>query len=85
MKESLGRKKANSGLQHLRTDFLCMIGKERLNALSLNSFLLIEICFLIITKIINIYASKYSTRMHHTESAKFRGSRAIVGLMGLVP
>ena len=35
MQEKLDRGKANSTLQHLRTDFRSMIGEERLNALSL--------------------------------------------------
>ena len=55
------RKKANYDLQHLRTDFQSMMGKERLNALSL-------VCihrdiFADYDKIIDIYASKYSRRM----------------------
>ena len=61
MKENPDRKKANSTLQHLRTDFRSMMGEERLNALSL-------VCihrdiFLDYDKIINIYASKYPKRM----------------------
>ena len=61
MKENLDRKKANSALQHLRTNFQSMMGEERLNALSL-------VCihrdiFLDYDKIIDIYASKYQRKM----------------------
>ena len=54
-------KKANSALQHLRTNFRNMMGEERLNALSL-------VCihrdiFLDYDKMIDIYASKYPRRM----------------------
>ena len=61
MKENPDRKKANSTLQHLRTDFRSMMGEERLNALSL-------VCihrdiFLDHNKIIGIYASKCPRRM----------------------
>ena len=61
MKENPDRKKANSDLQQLRTDFQSVIGKERLNALSL-------VCIhrdisLDYDKIIDIYASKYPKRM----------------------
>ena len=54
------KKKANYDLQHLRTDFQSMMGKERLNALSLvcihiDNFLDYDI-------IIDIYASKYPRR-----------------------
>ena len=35
VKENQDRKKANSTLQHLRTDFQSMMGEEGLNALSL--------------------------------------------------
>ena len=54
-------KKANSALQHLRTNFRNMMGEERLNDLSL-------VCihrdiFLDYDKIIDIYASKYPRRM----------------------
>ena len=48
VKENPDRKKANSTLQHLRTDFQSMMGEERLNALSL--YIFIEIYFLIMTK-----------------------------------
>ena len=61
MKENPDRKKANSTLQHLRTDFRNMMGEERLNALS---FLYIHRdIFLDYDKIIDIYASKYPRRM----------------------
>ena len=61
MKENLDGKKANSALQHLRTNFQSMMGEERLNALSL-------VCihrdiFLDYDKIIDIYASKYQRKM----------------------
>ena len=54
-------KKANSALQHLKTDFRNMMAEERLNALLL-------VCihgdiFLDYDKIIEIYASKYPRRM----------------------
>ena len=57
MKEKPDRKKANSALQHLRTDFRSMMAEERLDALFL-------VCihrdiFLHYDKIIDIYASKY--------------------------
>ena len=53
-------KKVNSALQHLRTNFLSMMGEERHNALSL-------VCihrdiFLDYDKIIDIYA-KYTRRV----------------------
>ena len=61
MKENPDRKKANSALQHLRTDFWSMMGEERLNALSL-------VCtrrdtFLHYDKIIDVHASKYQRKM----------------------
>ena len=61
VKENLDRKKANSALQQLRTEFRSMMGEERLNTLSL-------VCvhrdiFLDHDKIIDIYASKYPKRM----------------------
>ena len=60
-KENPIRKKANSNLQHIRTDFRSMMGEERLNALS---FLYIHRdIFLDYDKIIDIYASKYPRRM----------------------
>ena len=61
MKEKPDRKKANSALQHLRTDFQSMMGEERLNALSL--VYIHRDIFLDYDKIINIYASKYPRRM----------------------
>ena len=61
MKENPDRKKANSILQHLRTDFQSMVGEERLNALSL--VYIHRDIFLDYDKIINSYASKYSRRM----------------------
>ena len=61
MKENPGRKRANSTLQHLRTDFLSMMGEERLNALSFVYFN--RDIFLDYDKIIDIYASKYPRRM----------------------
>ena len=61
MKENPDRKKADSALQHLRTDFQSMMGEERLNALSL-------VCvhrdiFLDYDKIFDIYASKCPRRV----------------------
>ena len=61
VKENPDRKKVNSALQHLRTDFGSKMGEERLNALSL-------VCihrdiFLDYDKIIDIYASKYPRKM----------------------
>ena len=62
MKENAdGKKKANSALQHLRTDFRSMMGEECLNAVPL-------VCihrdiFLDYGKIIYIYASRYPNRM----------------------
>ena len=61
VKENPDRKKANSTLQHLRTDFLSMMGEERLNALSFVYFN--RDIFLDYDKIIDIYASKYPRRM----------------------
>ena len=62
MKEKPDRKKANSALQHLRTDFRSMMGEERLNALSL--VCIHQDIFLDYDKIIDIYASsKYPRRM----------------------
>ena len=61
MKENLDRKKANSTLQHLRTDFQGMMGDERLNPLSL--VYIHRDIFLDYDKIIDIYASKYPRRM----------------------
>ena len=62
MKENPDREKANSALQHLGTNIRSMMGEELLNALSL-------VCihrdiFLDYDKTIDIYASKYSRRMH---------------------
>ena len=54
------RWKANSTLQHLRTDFWNMMGEERLNALSL---VYTHRDIFLYDKIIDIYASKYSRRM----------------------
>ena len=61
MKENSDGKKANSALQHLRTDLRNMMGEERLNVLSL-------VCthrdiFLDYDKVIDIYASKYPRRI----------------------
>ena len=61
MKEKPDRKKVNSALHHLRTDFRSMMGEERLDALLL-------VCihrdiFLDYDKIIDIYACKYPRRM----------------------
>ena len=61
VKENPDRKKANSTLQHLRTDFRSMMGEERLNALSL--VYIHRDIFLDYDKIIDIYASKYPRRM----------------------
>ena len=61
MKENPDRKKANSTLQHLRTDFQSMMNEELLNALSL--VYIHRDIFLDYDKIIKIYASKYSRRM----------------------
>ena len=58
MKENPDRKKANSALQRLRTDFWSMMGE---NALSL-VYILRDI-FLDYDKTIDIYASKYRRRM----------------------
>ena len=61
MKENPGRKRTNSTLQHLRTDFLSMMGEERLNALSL--VYIHRDILLDYDKIIYIYVSKYPRRM----------------------
>ena len=60
-KKNPDRRKANSTLQHLRTDFRIMIGEERLSALSL-VYILRDI-FLDYDKIIEIYVSKYPSLM----------------------
>ena len=57
VKENPGRKKANSILQHLRTDFLSMMGEEHLNALSL--LYIHRDIFFDCDNIIDISASKY--------------------------
>ena len=61
MKEKPDGKKANSDLQHLRTDFQGMMGEEHLNALSL--VCIHQDIFLDYDNIIDIYASKYLRRM----------------------
>ena len=61
VKENPDRKKANSTLQHLRTDFQSTMGEERLNALSL--VYIHRDIFFDYDKIIDIYASKYPKRM----------------------
>ena len=61
MEKNPGRKKANSTLQHLRTDFQSMMAEERLNAFSL-AYIHRDI-FHDYDKIISIYASKYPRRM----------------------
>ena len=61
MKENPDRKKENSTLQHLRTDFRSMMGDEHLKALSLEY--IHRNMFLDYDKIIDIYASKYPRRM----------------------
>ena len=53
-------KKANSTLQHLRTDFRNVMGEQCLNPLSL-AYIHRDI-FLDYDKIIDIYASKYPSR-----------------------
>ena len=53
--------RVNSALQHVKTDFRSIMGEERLNAL-----LLVHIhrdIFLEYNKIIDMYASKYPSRM----------------------
>ena len=61
MKENSDKKKVNSALQHLRTDFRSMMGEEPLNGLS---FVCIHRDILLdYDKIIDIYASKYLRRM----------------------
>ena len=54
-------KKANSALQHLRTDFWSMVGEKYFNALSL--VYIHRGIFLDYDKIIDIYASKYPRGM----------------------
>ena len=49
-------KKANSALQHVRADFRCMTGEERLNILSLAG--IHRDIFLDYYKVIDIYAFK---------------------------
>ena len=49
---SASLERANSALQHVKTDFCSMMGEERLNGLLLDY-----------DKIINIYASKYPRRI----------------------
>ena len=61
VKKNPDRKKANSTLQHLRTDFRSMMGEERLNALSL--LYIHRDIFLDYDKIIDIFASKYLRKM----------------------
>ena len=62
MKEKSDRKKkANSALQHPRTDFRRMMGKERLNALPL--VYIHRDIFLDYDKIIDICESKYPRGM----------------------
>ena len=61
MKENPDRKKGNSTLQHLRTDFQSIMGEERFNALSL--VYIHQDIFRDCDKIIDIYASKYPRRM----------------------
>ena len=61
MKQNPGRKKVNSSLQHLRTDFQSMMGEERLNALSLTY--IHQDIFLAYDKTVDIYASKFPSRM----------------------
>ena len=61
MKEKPDRQKANSALQHLRTDSRSMMAEKRLNSL-------LVVCihrdiFLDYDKVINIYASKYPRRV----------------------
>ena len=56
MKENPNRKNANSTLQNLRRDFQSMMGKERLNALSL--VYIHRDIFFDYDKIIDTYASK---------------------------
>ena len=64
LKKIPDRKKANSILQHLRTDFQRMMGEERLNPLSLAYIPYIHRdIFLDYDKIVGIYPSKYPKRM----------------------
>ena len=61
MKENADRKKANSTLQHLKTEFRSMMGEKSLNALSLvynHRYILLDY-----DKIIKIYASEYTRKM----------------------
>ena len=61
VKENPGRKKSNSALQYVRTDFRSMMGEECLNALSL--VYIYRDIFLHDDKVIDIYASKYPRRL----------------------
>ena len=61
MKENPDRKKVNSTLQHLGSNFWSMMGKDHLNALSL--VYIHQDIFLDYNKIIDIYPSKYPRRM----------------------
>ena len=61
VKENPDRKKANSTLQHLKTDFQSMMREERLDALSV--VYINRDTFLDYDKIIDIYAFKYPRRM----------------------
>ena len=61
VKEKPDGKKANSDLQHLRTDFQGMMSEEHLSALSL--VCIHQDIFLDYDNIIDIYASKYLRRM----------------------
>ena len=61
MEENLDKAKANSNLQHLRTDFQGMLGEQCLNALSV--VYIHRDIFLDYDKMIDIYASKYPRRM----------------------
>ena len=60
-KKKQDRKKANSALHHLRTDFRSMMGEECLNALLL--VCIHQDIFLNFDKIIDIYVCKYPRRM----------------------
>ena len=61
MKENSDRKKVNSALQHLRADFWSIMSEECLNVLSLVS--IYRDIFLHYEKIIDIYGSKYPSRI----------------------
>ena len=61
VKENLDRRKANSTLQHLRTDFQSIMGEKRLNALSV-VYIHCDIS-LDYDKVIDIHVSKYLRRM----------------------